>query len=43
MEDEGINDFTDKKIMNIQKTLYTRRREKLNFETPKKDFFKHFS
>ena len=38
-----FKDFTDRKIMNIQKKLNRRPREKLNFETPKKEFFKHFS
>lgn len=34
--------FTPKDIMDIQKKLNNRPRKKLNFSTPKKEFFKHF-
>lgn len=34
--------FSDTYIMNVQKKLNRRPREKLNFETPKDCFFKHF-
>lgn len=37
----NFNEFTDKKIMDIQKKLNQRPREKLNFETPIKCFFKN--
>ena len=33
---------TDRFIMNVQKKLNLRPREKLNFSTPKQEFFKHF-
>lgn len=35
----NFNDFSDRKIIAIQKKLNRRPREKLNFETPKKMFF----
>ena len=35
-------DFSDRKIMEIQKKLNRRPRKKLNFDTPKNRFFKHF-
>ena len=35
----NFNDFSDKKIMEIQKKLNRRPREKLNFDTPKYRFF----
>lgn len=37
---ENFNNFTDKKIMSIQKKLNKRPREKLNFSTTKQEFFK---
>lgn len=37
-----FNRFSDTYIMNVQKKLNRRPREKLNFETPKVCFFKHF-
>ena len=37
-----FNRFSDYYIMNIQKKLNRRPREKLNFDTPKDRFFKHF-
>ena len=37
-----FNQVTDIRIKNIQKKLNRRPREKLNFETPKHEFFKHF-
>ena len=38
---ESFNQYTDKRIMSIQKKLNERPREKLNFSTPKCEFFKH--
>jgi IS30 family transposase len=37
-----FNRFSDAYIMNVQKKLNRRPREKLNFDTPKDCFFKHF-
>lgn len=39
----NFDDFSDRKIMNIQKKLNRRPREKLNFLTPKQCFFENFS
>lgn len=39
----NFDDFSDKKIMKIQKKLNSRPREKLNFDSPKNRFFAHFS
>ncbi|MDY3103707.1 MAG: IS30 family transposase, partial [Prevotella sp.] len=36
------NDFSDRKIMEIQKKINRRPREKLNFDTPKYKFFENF-
>ncbi len=36
-----VENYTDKRIMSIQKKLNERPREKLNFSTPKCEFFKH--
>ncbi len=38
----NFDDFSDRKIMEIQKKLNRRPREKLDFDTPKNRFFKHF-
>ena len=38
---ESFERYTDKRIMSIQKKLNERPREKLNFSTPKREFFKH--
>ena len=38
----NFDDFSDSKIMRIQKKLNARPREKLNFDSPKNCFFKHF-
>lgn len=38
----NFNDFTDKKIMTIQKKLNSRPRQKLNFRTPKEVFYQNF-
>ncbi|RLT75372.1 IS30 family transposase, partial [bacterium J10(2018)] len=35
------DDFSDKRIMEIQKKLNRRPREKINFDTPKARFFAH--
>ncbi len=37
----NFDDYTDKRIMTIQKKINKRPREKLNFDTPKKRFFKN--
>lgn len=39
----NFNDFSNKKIMEIQKKINRRPREKLNFSTPKQEFFKFFN
>ena len=39
----NFNDFSDRKIMEIQKKLNRRPREKLNFDTPKSRFFANLS
>ena len=39
----NFNDFSSKKIMDIQKKINRRPREKLNFSTPKQEFFKFFN
>ena len=36
----NFDDYTDKKIAMIQKKINSRPRQKLNFETPKKEFYK---
>lgn len=36
----NFNDYTDKKIAMIQKKINNRLRQKLNFETPKNEFYK---
>ena len=38
----NFDDFSDSKIMRIQKKLNARPREKLNFDSPKNCFFNHF-
>ena len=38
---DSFEHYTDKRIMSIQKKLNERPREKLNFSTPKREFFKH--
>ena len=38
----NFDDFSDRKIMEIQKKLNRRPREKLDFDTPKNRFFMHF-
>ncbi len=38
----NFNDFSNRKIMNIQHKINRRPREKLNFLSPKHEFFKHF-
>ncbi len=38
---DSFENYTDKRIMAIQKILNERPREKLNFSTPKCEFFKH--
>lgn len=38
----NFNDFSDRKIMEIQKKINRRPREKLNFDTPKYKFFENF-
>ncbi len=38
----NFDNFADKRIMEIQKKINRRPREKLNFDTPLKCFFKHF-
>ena len=38
---DSFERYTDKRIMSIQKKLNERPREKLNFSTPKREFFKH--
>ena len=40
---DNFNDFSNKKIMEIQKKINRRPREKLNFSTPKQEFFKFFN
>ncbi|MDY5768170.1 MAG: IS30 family transposase, partial [Alloprevotella sp.] len=37
------NTITDTLITKIQKKINRRPREKLNFSTPAKEFFKHYS
>ena len=39
----SFDQFSDNKIMSIQKKINLRPREKLNFSTPKVEFFKHIS
>ena len=39
----NFNDFSNEKIMEIQKKINRRPREKLNFSTPKHEFFKFFN
>ena len=39
----NINTITDTLITKIQKKINRRPREKLNFSTPVKDFYKHYS
>jgi integrase core domain protein len=36
----NFDDYTNKKIAMIQKKINNRSRQKLNFETPKKEFYK---
>ena len=36
----NFDDYTDKKIAMIQKKINNRSRQKLNFETPKNEFYK---
>ena len=36
----NFDDYTDKKIAMIQKKINSRPSQKLNFETPKKEFYK---
>ena len=38
----NFDDFSDSKIMKIQKKINRRPREKINFDSPKDRFFKHF-
>ena len=38
----NFDDFSDSKIMKIQKKISRRPREKINFDSPKDRFFKHF-
>ena len=38
---DSFERYTDRRIMSIQKKLNERPREKLNFSTPKREFFKH--
>ena len=38
-----LSTFTDKYIMQVQKKINRRPREKLNFESPKDRFFKHYN
>ena len=38
---DTFDNYTDKRIMSIQKKLNERPREKLNFSNPKCEFFKH--
>lgn len=38
-----LSTFTDKYIMKVQKKINRRPREKLNFESPKDRFFKHYN
>ena len=38
----NFNDFSDRRIHNIQKKLNMRPREKINFDTPKRRFFANF-
>ena len=38
----NFNNFSDRKIMEIQKKLNRRPREKLDFDTPKNRFFSNF-
>lgn len=37
-----FDDYTDEQIMKIQKEINERPREKLNFATPKAEFYRHF-
>ena len=39
----NFNDFTDKKIVMIQKKINRRPRQKLNFQTPKYEFYKKYN
>ena len=39
---DSFDNYTDKRIMSIQKKLNERPREKLNFDTPKYKFFENF-
>ncbi len=38
-----FDEFNTQKLMEIQKKLNSRPRKKLNYSTPKKEFFRHFS
>lgn len=38
----NFDDFTDSRILKIQKKINRRPREKINFDSPKDRFFKHF-
>ena len=38
----NFDDFSDSKIMKIQKKINRRPREEINFDSPKDRFFKHF-
>lgn len=42
-KDADFNNISDKYILRIQKKINRRPREKLNFSTPKQEFFKHFN
>ena len=42
-KEADFNKVTDTFVMTVQKKLNRRPREKLNFSTPKKEFFKHFT
>ncbi len=39
----SLDDFSDRQVMNIQKKTNRRPREKLNFDTPLRRFFKNFA
>ena len=41
LKKDSFEHYTEKRIMSIQKKLNERPREKLNFSTPKCEFFKH--
>lgn len=38
----SFDDFTDKRIATIQKKINRRPRQKLNFQTPKCEFYKKY-